>query len=98
MKLSRNWRRLNLKFKTNNRRLYVGDGGYICTASGFFSHSGTTVASLALLEQKQGKKGLSPQDQDVIEEVSQTIEVLSERINNLEAILDDKHNGWRNQN
>jgi phage shock protein B len=44
------------------------------------------------------KKGLSPQDQDVIEEVSQTIEVLCERINNLEAILDDKHNGWRNQN
>jgi len=43
------------------------------------------------------KKGLSAQDQDVIAEVSQTIEVLSDRINNLEAILDDKHNGWRNQ-
>ncbi|NQZ32747.1 MAG: envelope stress response membrane protein PspB [Oceanospirillaceae bacterium] len=41
------------------------------------------------------KKGLSEQDQDVIEEVSVTLEKLSERIVNLEAILDDKHSGWR---
>ena len=44
------------------------------------------------------KKGLSEEDQDVIEEVAQTIEKLSGRINNLEAILDDKHKGWRNHN
>ncbi|MCJ8339460.1 MAG: envelope stress response membrane protein PspB [Pseudomonadales bacterium] len=44
------------------------------------------------------KKGLSEEDQDVIEEVAQTIEKLSGRINNLEAILDDQHKGWRNHN
>ncbi len=43
-------------------------------------------------------KGLSEDDQVVIEEVAQTIEKLSGRINNLEAILDDQHKGWRNHN
>ncbi|OUS21587.1 phage shock protein B ['Osedax' symbiont bacterium Rs2_46_30_T18] len=43
-------------------------------------------------------KGLSEDDQIVIEEVAQTIEKLSGRINNLEAILDDQHKGWRNHN
>ncbi|MFT5707550.1 MAG: phage shock protein B [Oceanospirillaceae bacterium] len=43
------------------------------------------------------KQGLSAQDQDVIDDTVQTIEKLSERINNLEAILDDQHEGWRNQ-
>ncbi|MEH6444315.1 MAG: envelope stress response membrane protein PspB [Oceanospirillaceae bacterium] len=43
------------------------------------------------------KQGLSAQDQDVIDDTVQTIDKLSERINNLEAILDDQHEGWRNQ-
>jgi phage shock protein B len=43
------------------------------------------------------KQGLSEQDQRVIEETIVTIEKLSNRINNLEAILDEQHGGWRNQ-
>ncbi len=42
------------------------------------------------------KKGLSEQDQIVVEESLQTIEKLSARIDNLESILDEQHQGWRN--
>jgi len=44
------------------------------------------------------KKGLSEQDQHMLEDIGQTIDTLTTRITHLEAILDEKHQGWRNHN
>lgn len=46
----------------------------------------------------RAKQGLSEQDQHAIEDMTQSVEKLTGRINNLEAILDERHTGWRNRN
>ena len=46
----------------------------------------------------RAKQGLSEQDQHAIEDMTQSVEKLTDRINNLEAILDEQHTGWRNRN
>lgn len=44
----------------------------------------------------KAKQGLSEQDQLAVQEMTDTVASLSERINSLEAILDEQHQGWRN--
>ncbi len=46
----------------------------------------------------RAKQGLSEEDQHALEDMTQSVEKLTGRIGNLEAILDEQHIGWRNRN
>ncbi len=46
----------------------------------------------------RAKQGLSEEDLQAVEEMTHSVEKLTDRINNLEAILDEQHTGWRNRN
>ncbi len=46
----------------------------------------------------RAKQGLSEEDQHALEDMMQSVEKLTSRISNLEAILDEQHTGWRNRN
>ena len=46
----------------------------------------------------RAKQGLSEEDQHALEDMTQSVEKLTSRISNLEAILDEQHTGWRNRN
>jgi len=41
-------------------------------------------------------KGLSQEQGQVLEQMDQTVARLEQRINSLESILDEQHQGWRN--
>lgn len=43
-------------------------------------------------------KGLTEQEREVLDDVAKTIEKLSQRVEHLETILDEQHQGWRNSN
>lgn len=46
---------------------------------------------------KKESEGLSSQDQIIVEEIGQNVETLCARIETLETILDEQHEGWRNR-
>ncbi|MGB1237811.1 MAG: envelope stress response membrane protein PspB [Pseudomonadales bacterium] len=43
-------------------------------------------------------KGFSEQERQTLDDVAHQLDKLHGRIHSLEAILDDKHQGWRNDN
>lgn len=45
----------------------------------------------------KSNRGLSDDDQSLMESLTHTIEGLEQRIDSLERILDDQHQGWRRE-
>ncbi len=45
----------------------------------------------------KSNRGLSDDDQHLMESLTHTIEGLEQRIDSLERILDDQHQGWRRE-
>lgn len=45
----------------------------------------------------KSNQGLSDDDQRLMESLTHTIEGLEQRIDSLERILDDQHQGWRRE-
>ncbi|WP_271272809.1 envelope stress response membrane protein PspB [Aliamphritea hakodatensis] len=45
----------------------------------------------------KSNRGLSDDDQRLMESLTHTIEGLEQRIDSLERILDDQHQGWRRE-
>ena len=61
----------------------------------------TIVAPLWLIlhywSKHKSNKGLSEDEQHLLEDLAGTIEGLEQRIDSLERILDNQHKGWRRE-